>query len=176
LNVFGVLLGWIVMVACLFSGVQAAQRRHLLEWTTDLRLLSAQEFEWVVGEVLRREGWDVQETGREAAADGNVEGKRLQRKARPRRPPRPRTRRTPRQLTRPLSLRANPSTKSRASETPGVRPKRQRWVRFPRTLAQLRKRACANPPRGASTALGNTRLLQVANHGTQLRRARRWCG
>jgi HJR/Mrr/RecB family endonuclease len=73
LNVFGVLLGWIVMVACLFSGVQAAQRRHLLEWTTDLRLLSAQEFEWVVGEVLRREGWDVQETGREAAADGNVD-------------------------------------------------------------------------------------------------------
>jgi hypothetical protein len=72
-NALGVLLGWTVTVAWLFSQVQAAHRRHLLEWTTNLRLLSAQEFEWIVGEVLRREGWDVQETGREAEADGNVD-------------------------------------------------------------------------------------------------------
>jgi restriction system protein len=72
-NALGVLLGWTVTVAWVFSQVQAANRRHLLEWTTNLRLLSAQEFEWIVGEVLRREGWDVEETGREAAADGNVD-------------------------------------------------------------------------------------------------------
>ena len=72
-NVLGVVLGWLVTVAWVFSQVQAANRRHLLEWTTNLRLLSAQEFEWIVGEVLRREGWDVEETGREAAADGNVD-------------------------------------------------------------------------------------------------------
>jgi restriction system protein len=73
MNVFGVLLGWIVTLAWLFARVQAGHRRHLLEWTTNLRLLSAQEFEWIVGEVFRREGWDVEETGREAAADGNVD-------------------------------------------------------------------------------------------------------
>jgi Restriction endonuclease len=73
LNVIGVLLGWIVTVSWFFSRVQASDRRHLLEWTTHLRLLSAQEFEWIVGEVLRREGWDVEETGREASADGNVD-------------------------------------------------------------------------------------------------------
>jgi HJR/Mrr/RecB family endonuclease len=72
-NALGVILGWFVTVVWLFSQVQAAHRRHLLEWTTNLRLLSAQEFEWIVGEVMRREGWDVEETGREAEADGNVD-------------------------------------------------------------------------------------------------------
>jgi restriction system protein len=73
LNVFGVVLGWFVILAWTVSRVEAGWRRHLLEWTTDLRLLSAQEFEWIVGEVLRREGWDVEETGREGTADGNVD-------------------------------------------------------------------------------------------------------
>jgi restriction system protein len=73
LNVLGVTLGWLVTIAWAASQVEAGRRRHLLEWTTDLRLLSAQEFEWIVGEVLRREGWDVQETGREGAPDGNVD-------------------------------------------------------------------------------------------------------
>jgi hypothetical protein len=73
MNVLGVLLGWIVTGAWLFSRHQASDRRHLLEWTTHLRLLSAQEFEWIIGEVLRREGWDVEETGRVASADGNVD-------------------------------------------------------------------------------------------------------
>lgn len=52
---------------------QAVHRRHLLEWTTHLRVLSATEFERLVGELLRREGWHVEETGREDAADGNVD-------------------------------------------------------------------------------------------------------
>jgi restriction system protein len=72
-NVTGVMLGWAITLAWLFPRVEASQRRHLLEWTTDLRKLSAQEFEWLVGEVLRREGWDVAETGRQAAPDGNVD-------------------------------------------------------------------------------------------------------
>jgi len=72
-NALGVLLGWFVTVVWLFSQVQAAHRRHLVEWTTNLRLLSAQEFEWIVGEVFRREGWDVEEAGREGAPDGNVD-------------------------------------------------------------------------------------------------------
>jgi restriction system protein len=73
LNVLGVVLGWLVTLAWTASRVEAARRRQLLEWTTNLRLLSAQEFEWIVGEVLRREGWNVEETGREGAADGNID-------------------------------------------------------------------------------------------------------
>lgn len=72
LNFFGVSLAWLLNVAWLYSVVQATQRRHLLEWTTNLRLLSSQEFEWIVGELLRREGWDVTETGREGP-DGNID-------------------------------------------------------------------------------------------------------
>jgi hypothetical protein len=72
-NVFGVALGWLVTLAWLAPQVEATRRRHLLEWTTDLRLLSGQEFEWIVGEVLRREGWNVEETGKEGAADGNID-------------------------------------------------------------------------------------------------------
>ena len=59
-NVFGVTSGWLVTLAWTASRVEAGRRRQLLEWTTDLRLLSVQEFEWIVGEVLRREGWNVE--------------------------------------------------------------------------------------------------------------------
>ena len=69
----GMMLGVSVMVASLFAWQQAAHRRHLIEWTSDLRKLDAEEFEWLVGEVLRREGWVVTETGRPDAADGNID-------------------------------------------------------------------------------------------------------
>jgi restriction system protein len=72
-NALGVMLGWCVTASWMISAVEAAQRRHLIEWTTNLRLLSAQEFEWIVGEMFRREGWDVQETGSEGKPDGNVD-------------------------------------------------------------------------------------------------------
>jgi hypothetical protein len=32
--------------------VEAGHRRHLVEWTTNLRHLDAAEFEWLVGEVF----------------------------------------------------------------------------------------------------------------------------
>lgn len=44
-----------------------------MEWTTDLRLLDSAEFEWLVGELFRREGWKVEETGRRDRPDGNVD-------------------------------------------------------------------------------------------------------
>ena len=53
--------------------VQARDRRHLVEWTTDLRLLDSAEFEWLVGELFRREGWQVVETGRRDGPDGNID-------------------------------------------------------------------------------------------------------
>jgi len=50
-----------------------SHRRNLVEWTSDLRLLEAQEFEWFVGEVFRRDGWKVRETGQRDASDGNID-------------------------------------------------------------------------------------------------------
>ena len=72
-NVIGTLLAATVTLAWFAVRVQAHDRRNLVQWTTDLRLLDAAEFEWLVGELLRREGWKVEETGRHGAPDGNVD-------------------------------------------------------------------------------------------------------
>jgi HJR/Mrr/RecB family endonuclease len=72
-NVTGAVLGWGITLAWLFPWVEARLRRQLLEQTTSLRSLSAVEFEQLVGELLRREGWDVEETGRHGEPDGNVD-------------------------------------------------------------------------------------------------------
>ena len=61
------LFGWFVVQ------IEARDRRHLVEWTTDLRQLDAQEFEWLVGELYRREGWTVTERGRQGGPDGNID-------------------------------------------------------------------------------------------------------
>ncbi len=60
-------LGWLGMQ------IEAGHRRLLVEWTTDLRLLDSLEFEWLVGEMFRREGWTVHETGRLDGPDGNID-------------------------------------------------------------------------------------------------------
>jgi HJR/Mrr/RecB family endonuclease len=73
LNVLGATWGCAIALAKLVTAKQASDRRLLLELTTDMRLLSASQFEWLVGEVLRREGWDVEETGRPDGPDGNVD-------------------------------------------------------------------------------------------------------
>jgi HJR/Mrr/RecB family endonuclease len=72
-NVLGTVLAGVVSLGWLSVQVESAKRRHLVEWTTDLRLLSAEEFEWLVGETFRREGWSVRETGRQDAPDGNID-------------------------------------------------------------------------------------------------------
>lgn len=72
-NVLGVTLAGVVSLGWLTAQVEAARRRHLVEWTTDLRLLTAEEFEWLAGETFRREGWTVEETGRQVAPDGNID-------------------------------------------------------------------------------------------------------
>jgi HJR/Mrr/RecB family endonuclease len=72
-NILGVTLAGVVSLGWLAAQVEAAQRRHLVEWTTDLRLLTASEFEWLAGETFRREGWSVEETGRQDAPDGNID-------------------------------------------------------------------------------------------------------
>lgn len=63
----------LILLLWLAAQVNASHRRHLMEWTTNLRLLTSQEFEWLVGELFRREGWQVKETGRQDGPDGNVD-------------------------------------------------------------------------------------------------------
>jgi HJR/Mrr/RecB family endonuclease len=72
-NVLGAVLAGVVSLGWLSAQVDAARRRHLVNWTTNLRLLMADEFEWLVGETFAREGWTVRETGRQEGPDGNID-------------------------------------------------------------------------------------------------------
>ena len=72
-NVLGTVLTAVVTLGWLIVQIEARDRRHLVEWTTNLRLLDPEEFEWLVGELFRREGWNVGETGRQESADGNID-------------------------------------------------------------------------------------------------------
>ncbi|MGD0115609.1 MAG: restriction endonuclease [Dehalococcoidia bacterium] len=72
-NFFGTVLAGLVILSWLGAQLEAAHRRHLLDWTTDLRRLEAEEFEWLMGEVFRRDGWKVRETGHQDRADGNID-------------------------------------------------------------------------------------------------------
>lgn len=73
LNFFGVTFAALVSLGWLTVRLEASHRRHLVEWTTNLRLLSSEEFEWLVGELYRRDGWTVRERGRQDAPDGNID-------------------------------------------------------------------------------------------------------
>jgi restriction system protein len=72
-NVTGAMLAMSLIMARLALISMASRRRNLLEWTTDLRHLDAKEFEWLVGEMFRREGWKVSETGRHDGPDGGLD-------------------------------------------------------------------------------------------------------
>jgi hypothetical protein len=72
-NVIGTGLAAVVAVGWLSVRIEAGHRRHLIEWTSNLRLLDSSEFEWLVGEVFRREGWTVRETGSSDGPDGNID-------------------------------------------------------------------------------------------------------
>jgi restriction system protein len=73
------LLAWAVLGICwlaaLASYISAKRRRRLLETQTDLesiRALSWRQFELLVGEAFRRQGYAVQETGL-GGADGGID-------------------------------------------------------------------------------------------------------
>jgi len=72
-NIFGTVFAGSLLLGWFLLQIQARDRRHLVEWTTDLRSLDAREFEWLVGELHRREGWDVTEHGRQGGPDGNID-------------------------------------------------------------------------------------------------------
>ena len=72
-NLVGVVMAAVVGLGWTEVLREAIHRRHLLDWTTELRHLNSVEFEWLVGEVFRRDGWSVRETGRIDGPDGNVD-------------------------------------------------------------------------------------------------------
>jgi hypothetical protein len=72
-NLIFTLFGTAISLGWLGMQIEAGHRRHLVEWTTDLRLLDSAEFEWLVGEMFRREGWVVRETGCPDGPDGNID-------------------------------------------------------------------------------------------------------
>lgn len=72
-NVLASLFSALIAFIWFVVQMEGAVRRHLVEWTTELRHLDAREFEWLVGEVFRREGWRVTETGSQDGPDGNVD-------------------------------------------------------------------------------------------------------
>ena len=73
MNLVSTLLAGLLLLVWLALRIQAERRRNLMEWTSDLRLLNAEEFEWFVGELFRREGWVVEEVGGHGQPDGNVD-------------------------------------------------------------------------------------------------------
>jgi hypothetical protein len=72
-NILGTSLAFGFYMTWVAARVQESRRRNLLEWTTDLRRLDAREFEWLVGEMCRREGWAVEETGSHGRPDAGVD-------------------------------------------------------------------------------------------------------
>jgi HJR/Mrr/RecB family endonuclease len=72
-NVVASFFAVVIGMAWLLEQLARAKRRYLLQWTTNLRLLNSTEFEWLVGELFRREGWSVSETGSSEGPDGNVD-------------------------------------------------------------------------------------------------------
>jgi hypothetical protein len=72
-NLIGTIIALVFLTGWLANRIEEVHRRHLVEWTSDLRRLNASEFEWLVGELLRREGWTVEEVGGSNVPDGNVD-------------------------------------------------------------------------------------------------------
>jgi hypothetical protein len=72
-SLIGTTIALVFATGWLTNRIEEAHRRHLVDWTTDLRRLDAREFEWLVGELFRREGWDVEEVGGTNAPDGNID-------------------------------------------------------------------------------------------------------
>jgi restriction system protein len=72
-------IAWIVLIMCWIGAVvsftESRHRRHLLERQTgldSLRVISWREFEMLVGEAFRRQGYAVRETGL-GGADGGID-------------------------------------------------------------------------------------------------------
>ena len=73
LNLTGVVMAMALGVGWVDKQLKTSERKRLLDWTSNIRLLDSTEFEWLVGEMFRREGWKVEETGQSDGPDGNID-------------------------------------------------------------------------------------------------------
>ncbi|HEY5303673.1 MAG TPA: restriction endonuclease [Acidimicrobiales bacterium] len=73
LNLTAVVMAMALGVGWLDEQLKSSERKRLLDWTSNIRLLDSTEFEWLVGEMFRREGWKVEETGQSDGPDGNID-------------------------------------------------------------------------------------------------------
>ncbi len=69
-NIVCTAMAFVVVVAWFVVQADAPDRRHLVEWTTELRNLDSTAFEWLAGELFRREICKVKRTGRPDAPAG----------------------------------------------------------------------------------------------------------
>lgn len=72
-NTEGAIFAAAVFFAWLVPIIEGRLRHQRLELTTDVRNLSAREFEELAGELFRREGWNVAEIGGHGRPDGNID-------------------------------------------------------------------------------------------------------
>ena len=72
-NLYSTMFAGLAILAWLILRVEARERRHLLEWTTDLRHLNGEEGELLLRELFEREGWTVRHTGSQDRPDGNID-------------------------------------------------------------------------------------------------------
>jgi hypothetical protein len=63
----------LLVIAYIAALSRSARLRNLLNWTSDLRRLDADEFEWLIFELFRREGYAVEKLGSPHHGDGNID-------------------------------------------------------------------------------------------------------
>jgi HJR/Mrr/RecB family endonuclease len=62
-----------LVIAYIAAMSRSARLQNLLNWTSDLRRLDADEFEWLVLELFRREGYTAEKIGSQHHGDGNID-------------------------------------------------------------------------------------------------------
>jgi HJR/Mrr/RecB family endonuclease len=74
------LLALVIFATCAFVGFayvvrlhRESKSRNLLDWTTDMRRLDSDEFEWFTCELFRREGYEPVKVGSAHRGDGNID-------------------------------------------------------------------------------------------------------
>jgi hypothetical protein len=73
LNLIGVSFAFLAFMVWLAVGIEEGSRRNLLDWTSDVFRLNPHQFELLVAELFRREGWQVTERGGLDGPDGGID-------------------------------------------------------------------------------------------------------
>ena len=72
-NVIGVSFGFVLVLAWFLGLAESTKKLRVDDQTANLRMLSGDEFEWLVGTLFERDGWKVTHTGKQDSYDGNID-------------------------------------------------------------------------------------------------------